>query len=309
MGQDYRHLALLSMAVFLALGLGILLGGAVLGPDFLATQQDKAISQLTAELGRVRQSLAEMAAAQSTATVDLEAERSFSRAVLPLLVRGRLEGVRLAVVLLGDDRLYGEPLETLGEAGAVVTSVTTVPHSAVAGAAASAALAGPRSLDAESVTAMAAELSGGVAGARTEAGAGNQSAIEALARSGRIKFTGSLEPVPQAIVVMVEERAGAERAAVLLGEVALTGGLQVVVGAPAGEGEALLAARRAGLSTVEGVDQAYGRVALVLTLSGQAGNFGRGPASDSLIPLDGLLDQPATGGVLEGIKGQGGGRQ
>ncbi|MDI6711344.1 MAG: copper transporter [Bacillota bacterium] len=114
------------VAVFLALGIGILIGSAVLGNDTIAQSQqqvadrlEKHLNELRHENEVVRQQLAALQAENAV-------QRQFSKDALPFLVAGRLAGVNVALVETSPFATGQDLRPVLEMAGARVVSVTSI---------------------------------------------------------------------------------------------------------------------------------------------------------------------------------------
>lgn len=122
------HIASL-VAVFLALGIGILVGSTVLGTDVndvIMQQQKQMVDDLNRNFDKIRKdnivAKEEIAAYQST----LNVSKQFEEGLLPVLVQDKLQGKNLAVVTTGNFEYNNDWVKTLKLAGAQVHSVTKI---------------------------------------------------------------------------------------------------------------------------------------------------------------------------------------
>lgn len=116
---DYRYHALSLAAVLLALVIGLLLGVAI-GDKGLASQaQENLRADLRAEVGRARDESDDLRDA-------LERRADYEEQTLPLLVGGRLEDRRIALVLLGESspRTFEFVRDVVTQAGGEMASVS-----------------------------------------------------------------------------------------------------------------------------------------------------------------------------------------
>ncbi len=122
------HIASL-IAVFLALGIGILVGTAVLGNDVndvIVQQQKQMVEKLNRDFEQIRK---ENKAAQDEIAAyktSLNISKDFEKQILPLLVTSRLNGKQIAIIETNSYGFHEDWINTLKLAGAKVTSVTTV---------------------------------------------------------------------------------------------------------------------------------------------------------------------------------------
>lgn len=126
---DFRYHVASLVAVFLALGLGIIIGTAMLGNDVLIKSQQQMIDKLEKDTNAVRAENRELQVDMQALQGQLENEREFEAAVLPALVKNRLIGMTVAIVTTADvvDSAVIDAISlVLKEAGASVTSTTHV---------------------------------------------------------------------------------------------------------------------------------------------------------------------------------------
>jgi len=91
---DFRYHALSLVAVFMALGVGLLLGVAIGDSGLASSTRDALRDGLRGDVERVRTDARALA-------VELERRDRFERRVYPELVAGRLRGKRVGLVFLG----------------------------------------------------------------------------------------------------------------------------------------------------------------------------------------------------------------
>ncbi len=124
------HIASLA-AVFLALGIGILIGTTMIGSDVIMKQQERLVMNLQQEFVSLREENRRTAAALAAMQEDLAYQQQFNREVLPVLVQGRLQGRKVALVDLNYRKEHDGLVNVLRTAGAEVQSVTVVNLSAL----------------------------------------------------------------------------------------------------------------------------------------------------------------------------------
>ncbi|GAW92397.1 copper transporter [Calderihabitans maritimus] len=120
------HIASL-VAVFLALGIGILVGSTVIGDDLIVKEQKELIDRLEGDFAKLREQnqifQRELAATRSSA----ETYQEFAEKIFPLLVADRLKGMKVAVVGSGASINELQNLtDSLKLAGAEICSITGV---------------------------------------------------------------------------------------------------------------------------------------------------------------------------------------
>lgn len=122
------HIASL-VAVFLALGIGILVGSAVLGDnvnDVIMRQQQQMVDDLNKNFEKIRKD--NIAAQNEIATYEssLNYSRQYEKQLLPLLVANKLSGKKVAIIETNNYGFHDDWINTLKMAGAKVSSITTV---------------------------------------------------------------------------------------------------------------------------------------------------------------------------------------
>lgn len=123
---DLRYHVVSLVAVFLALGLGI-----IVGINFGKNENlgfDKQIDRLELTYQKIREDQKVLQTSLQAKETMLQSAEQFQKAILPSLILNRLLGKRIAIVRTNDavDFKYTKNLaDTLKQAGAEVTSVTT----------------------------------------------------------------------------------------------------------------------------------------------------------------------------------------
>jgi hypothetical protein len=123
---DFRYHVVSLVAVFLALGLGIILG-ANLGKS-VNSGFEKQIQNLETTYEKIREDQKLLQATLHAKDYELEVANQFQKAILPNLIGNKLLGKRIAIIRTNtsvDFRYTKELVNILRQAGAEVTSVTT----------------------------------------------------------------------------------------------------------------------------------------------------------------------------------------
>lgn len=229
------------IAVFLALGTGMLLGSAVSGNEVLAEKQAAVVAELRGEYGALRAREKALARRVMVLEQQARADDAFAAGILPVVVGGRLAGQAVAVVSTRPDDTGGNARQVAEAIAAAGVSEVRVVHAEV-----------PESPD------------------RGEAAAAGEAfAAEVL--------TGSTHP-PRAAVFLVHAGDSPQRVEPFLKAAAgywRLQGLRVVAGESREINPSLVPVfKRLDLPSVDDADQPSGRVALVLLLAGAGGHYG-----------------------------------
>ncbi|MGE5389745.1 MAG: copper transporter, partial [Deltaproteobacteria bacterium] len=123
---DLRYHIASIVAVFLALGLGILIGSTIVGDDLLVDQQKKVIDRLELQFEELRTREAELTTDSEYKSNIINKYENYSQAVQPLLIQGHLKDYKVALVVCGDSDVPAGLQNTLSMAGAQVVSKTVV---------------------------------------------------------------------------------------------------------------------------------------------------------------------------------------
>lgn len=293
------HIASLA-AVFLALGLGILVGTAALGERVVVKQQGELIDRLEKDVTRMTNERRDLQRELTQSKADLRNADRFGRAVLPFLISDRLYGKQVAVIRLNptaDNRQTDDLLAVLRRAGAeVTTTLTFLEDPAVMDATRRTGVArilgidpAGESLPLETLRGMAREIARGAPTLLTSYLADAQ-----VVTSGG----GSKAPATVAVIVggaTVEGRVESVRTLDLpLIDALRSVGLTVAVVETTDAKESLVKQYRTkGVLTVDNIDSPPGQVALVLGLAtGKNGNYGVKETARQLLPLGGEAALP-----------------
>lgn len=114
------------VAIFLALGLGILIGSSIVGDNLLVDQQKKMIDRLEEQFYVLRDRDKKLEADNEYKDTIIRNYENYSQTVLPLLVADRLKGYKTAVIVTGDSEVPAGMANALSIAGAEVVSKTVV---------------------------------------------------------------------------------------------------------------------------------------------------------------------------------------
>lgn len=270
---DFRYHALSLVAVFLALGIGILLGVTI--GDSLLSEADRSLrDSLRDDVVRARE-------AQDEAVKGLEAREELIAQVMPQLVGRSLQGTRVAVVGVGalPEGLEGHVRTAVEEAGGSLDSVSVVPVDPAQLAASLGIRAqGPGSDSQAAQDVASAVMAGGPVAQR-------------LREEAPGDYNGAFDGADVVVFHGVDARHEQLAEEAQDWEVALIRALradaQAVVGvetsAPSPASQVPFYADQ-DIASVDNVDSAGGRAALVLALGGADGRFGFKPSADEVLP-------------------------
>lgn len=262
---DFKYHIVSLVAVFLALGIGVVMGSMTAERGVVSDQEKALITTMEKDFENLRTENADLSA-------QISADALFAESALPMLVTDKLKGKNIAIVVTGgigspDLKKLKAALET---AGAVQSSVTTFTDGT--------------GLDAKDAPKQLDEA------ARWIANGVNPKGINDLAAAGFMKVSGAYDAPVQGVVVIggTENDKGPEFDALdgVLIKTFQTLNLAVVGTESATvKNSAIRDFQRLGISTVDNIDVTPGLISLIYVLNGQAGDFGEKDTADSLMPL------------------------
>jgi hypothetical protein len=254
------------VAVFLALGLGILIGTG-LSDDMLVTQQRLLIDQMSKDVRALREDRLTLEAQLQTVTRDLYLWEKYQEALYPGVVAGALAEKRVTFVCHGAEIPPGV-LHMLEDADAILSGVITIEGRQTLGAD-----------PAELGDALAALAAGDVLTA--EMGALLQPYFDEDVI--RLEQYGNLKP--DAVIFVLGGRENADRRLVEETVVALGHDRFSLIGMEWSDvNDSLLEGlKAAGVSTIDNVDTVFGQFSLISVLRGSAGSYGIKAAADEFI--------------------------
>lgn len=276
------HIASL-VAVFLALGLGILIGGAVPVSDALVGQQQQMTSALEVQLGALRQKNEFLQARLCSLEMDYNIQRQFENQVFPALVADRLKGRSIAIISSAGHRLPDQLAASLEAAGASIHSTTNLNGLQARNREELLKKLGWQEMDDRKMTArLAAEVAGAVL-------TGDTGVLSVLADS-RVISSGGRYGDPLDGVVLVGGSPDKRPSRIELVDYPIidlfkSRGISVYgVEESCAVNSYMREYQKKGITTVDNIDTAPGRLSLVYAISGSPGRYGVKPSAQRLLP-------------------------
>ncbi|RKO66784.1 copper transporter [Desulfofundulus salinus] len=289
------HIASL-VAVFLALGLGILVGSTMLGNDALTKQQKQLADKLMVQMEQLREKNEAVEARANALEMDNQKQKQFEKQVLPVLVRDRLTGYRLAII---ETNSYGFPddlIATLRLAGAEVESITTVLNGFYINGqdqTLQRQLGWSNLTNEQLTTRLAGEIARGLV-------KGKSKVLDVLVEENLIKITGNYG-VPLDGVIIIGGSQDRDMVRVQTLDLPLIDTLlQYKIPVYGVEETNVLYSympdyQKKRITTVDNIDTIPGQVALVIALTGKPGHYGVKPTAQKLLPEMDEGGKPADG--------------
>jgi len=280
---NLRYHIISLVAVFLALGLGILIGSTVLGSEALVGQQQQLTNSLETRISALSQKNKLLQARIQSLEMDSNIQRQFGSQALPVLVAGRLEGRSIALIQTSGQDLPEGLLPALEAAGAAIQSTTVLNGLELPDRGTLLARAGWPALDDGALAArIAAETARAVL-------TGETGVINLLAAHKLVKTWGRYgDPVDDLIIIGgSREKSLVRLQQIDLPLIDLFRSRQVGV---YGAEESCSAFsymkeyQKKGIPTVDNIDTVPGLVSLIYAISGLPGQYGVKPSARALLP-------------------------
>jgi len=286
---DIRYHIASIVAVFLALGLGILIGSTIVGDDLLVDQQKKVIDRLEQQFEELRTREAELTTDSEYKSNIINKYENYSQAVQPLLVQNHLKDYKVALVVCGDSDVPAGLQNALSMAGAqMVTKTVLLGNMKLDNSKLRAALLDYYHLDAKtSADTLRRYIAASVGTVIT--GTAQPDLISYLQSNGLVKFTGNTSvPVNGVILLGGANNLGAYYADSfdrgLIAYLSSQGVMSFGVETSRVTYSCMENYQKESISTVDNVDLSPGQVSLIVAMEGEAGNYGMKPTAQKFMP-------------------------
>jgi len=282
---DYKYHVASLVAVFLALGIGILVGSTLLGNSALVDYQKQVTNRLENQLQSLRDTNENVKARANTLETDANMHKQFEKQVLPILAAGKLAGKNFAIVELNNFGYPPELSEAIKSAGGYVSSVTSVnaitDEKQLIGTLQQ-DLAWPIKNNDELYQRLGGEIVNSIATG------GNQTVTGYLAEKELLKTSGEYG-VPVAGIIIIGGSYTEENRKLQIDIAIIDSASEFnipMVGVE--ETDVIFSSmkeyQRKHISTVDNIDAVPGQIAMVFALSGQPGHYGIKSTAQKLIP-------------------------
>lgn len=266
------------VAVFSALGLGMLIGSAFPGDTTLISRQQQLVGKLESRMESIRQKNESLKARVAQLEMDGNIRGQFEKQVLPALLEGKLSGRSVAIISTGGRSVTGELAAALQMAGATVQSRTSLDGEVKNREKVLKILQWQDMDDNSFITRMASEISTAVI-------YGQGPVVNALSGEGLIKIDGRYGG-PLSDVIIVNGGARAEKS---LDSHIIDCFRERGIGVFGAEESfasysCMKEYQKKGLATVDNIDTAPGQLSLVYSMSGSPGHYGIKSTARSFLP-------------------------
>lgn len=282
------HIASLA-AVFLALGIGILIGTTMLGDKPIIDETNRMISDIRGKLNNLEKKNEESQTVISNYEQSNGKHIEFEKKVLPILIKQKLMGTSVAIInTTGDDEKYKDMINTLSKAGAKIESSITIENnlnfSQIDDKDAFLQKLNITEKDDNKIkSAIATNLASAILNPK-----GNEF-INTLNDQELIHYTGHFGvPLKNVIIIGGNNEDVSDYfdnidkpiiKSLLLNKVQVVGVESTII--PFSYAKDY---QKLGLSTIDNIDTVPGQIALINAMSGKKGNYGVKPTADNFLP-------------------------
>ncbi|MFZ5644080.1 MAG: copper transporter [Bacillota bacterium] len=277
------HIASL-VAVFLAMGLGILIGSALPGDDVLAVHQQQLAGKLEAKMYTLSQKNNSLQSKVNLLETENNIKSQFENQVLPALVFQKLKGRSISIIATSGNDMTEGLLKTLTLAGAEVKSINLLNFSAVRD---EDELLKILNWPSEDKTKIIEKLSHEVSKSIVE---GHTENIKKLEDENIVKVNGYYGVYLSDVILLGgSHEKGNQKARKIDSSIAKyfkERGINVYGIEESGVFYSYMNEyQKMGLTTVDNIDTIAGQVALVYAISGKPGHYGIKPTAKRLLPV------------------------
>lgn len=275
---DIRYHVISLVAVFLALGIGILLGTTLVERGLIAEQRN--------EIESLKKTFDEIREKNSSLHDELNVYRTYAEESKPYMIGQKLPGKSYAVIAgqEPDEEALGFIQDAVSTAGATVPVTIEIADSSVFEdpnvvqnlASLWQIPPDPQMVKDRFFTELAEQL----------VNASNTGILDTLEQLGTLQLRGVLAaPVSGVVLLGALETRNLQGMDVPLIQHMLQAGMPVTgVGGPGTPDSVLSEYKKQGISTVDHVNTVPGQVAMVMVLEGRSGNYGSGSSATRLLP-------------------------
>ncbi|NMA55363.1 MAG: copper transporter [Firmicutes bacterium] len=271
---NIRYLAITLIAVFIALGIGILIGFQLDSNDLILIQQHELIESLEETFEELTETNQALETKIKNLTQDLQRSQTFMEAIAGDYLHQRLLGQNIALVKTSSGLDYSPLTNILDSAGATITGSVTIADSI------------PSQEQSEKAGQSNPPLYTLIAAAIVD---GDLNTLADLKQQNLVEAEGAFSVPPDFVIIAGGSRTPTDRPELI--DIPLIKEFKQrnipVVGVESTEADYSYMDyyKKERISTVDNVDTIIGQTSLVLIMAGQEGNFGVKASAATLIPL------------------------
>jgi len=277
------------VAIFLALGLGVLIGSSIVGDNLLVDQQKKMIDRLEEQFYVLRDKEDKLEADNEYKANIIGNYENYSQTVLPLLVEDRLEGYKAAVVVSGDSEVPAGMTNALSNSGVeVVSKIVLLSNMDLESPELRSRLINFYNLDSK-ISRDTLRHYVAVSVAAILSGIDEPGLVTFLEQNNLIKFSGNHNTPPNGVILL----GGANNLNSYFAESFDQGLVSYfnendikVYGVEQSQVaySYMSVYQNNNISTVDNIDLSPGQISLILAMEGEAGHYGMKPTAKKFMP-------------------------
>lgn len=270
---NMRYLVITLIAVFLALGIGILIGFQLDSQDIILQQQDDLIKSLENKFDQLTQTNQSLENQIKQLQSNIERDQAFMKNIFADYVQNKLSGLTVTIIETSESSLYPQLKYALETAGATINASIVVTDKILSTA--------EEQQSPELELPIAAIIADAIAYGQTKS-------INTLQQQGFIEIKGNFDTTCDFVIIVGgsnEETKKPEIVDVPLIQELKKMSINVVGVESSDTGYSYMDYyKKEQISTVDNVDTIIGQTSLVLIMTGQQGNYGIKASAGALIP-------------------------
>ncbi|MGI6129141.1 MAG: copper transporter [bacterium] len=268
---NIRYLVVTLIAVFMALGIGILIGFQLDSNAIILRQQTELIASLESTFDNLTQTNQTLRTEVDNLQNILEQKRVFSENIATEYLRYKLDGLNIVIIEASEDLLYPYLKNTLQMAGANINASVVITDKVLA----------IDKIEQPSVAPISKSIVDSIAFGQTEG-------IKQLEQQGFVQVSGNFDIAPDFVILVGGNNTKTNKLETvdipLIRELKKTSIRIVGVERSDIEHSCMECYQKEGISTVDNVDTIIGQTSLVLIMTGKEGNYGIKASANALLP-------------------------
>jgi len=282
---NIKYLVITVISIFLALGIGILIGVQIDSQDLILEQQEITVQKMENKLEELNRINSDLQNELSKLATINNTNENYIKNIFPDYIKNKLLGMHIVILETADEYTYASMRQALKTAGAQVTSVTIISDKLLSmSEEEKAELMGYFGItESENITPVVLKRI-----AETVGGRFVPDDIAFLIEMGLIYVNGTLEQPADYVVLAGGSSENGDKHEII--DVPLIRELKklslplVGVETTAVEVSYIDVYKKQQLSTVDNVDTIIGQTSLVLVINGKEGHYGVKKSANSLMP-------------------------
>lgn len=271
---NIRYLVITLIAVFIALGIGILIGFQLDSNDIILQQQQELIASLETTFDDLTQTNQTLQTQVEDLQNSLKQDRIFMENIIADYLKYKLNDVNIVIIETSENPLYPHLKHTLQMAGANINASVVITDKVL--------VIGEDQEEATPETPIAKLIVDSIAYGETEG-------LNQLQQQGFIEVNGNFDITPDFVILAGGNNIKTNKVEIvdvpLIRELKKTNITVVGVEGSNVEHSYMDYYKKERISTVDNVDTIIGQTSLVLVMTGKEGNYGIKKTANALLPF------------------------